>query len=204
MTPRVFLSASIPLLERHEKFWKTADNFAIREAVKALTAEIIHQKGQLIFGGHPAITPLVSYMFRHMKMSTKEHVILYQSRLFAKEYPSENANFPNQILTDKIGDGGPSDKSTRDRSLLHMRERMFEEQRFTSAIFIGGMEGIFEEFELLTKIHPKVPKFPIASTGAAAAIAYEDFGIDFPALQNELTYSTLFRKLLSTPQPLSG
>ena len=197
MTLRVFLSTSIPSVERHKQFWQTSDKVAIREAIKSLTAEIIHSKGQLIIGGRPAITPLVSFMFRHMSLNPKEHVVLYQSKLFAKEFPDENVDFPSQVLTDVIGDGGPENEQTREQSLLHMRTRMFEENEFSCAIFIGGMEGIFEEFELLRDMKPHIPRFPIASTGAAAAIAYDKYKFNDPLLKNELAYSTLFRNLFA-------
>ncbi len=36
-----------------------------------------------------------------------------------------------------------------------MRERMFKEHQFDSAVFIGGMGGIIEEFDLFTAIQPK-------------------------------------------------
>lgn len=197
MKPHVFLSASIPLKNRHEAFWSTADNVAIREAVMALTAEIIHGEGVLVFGGHPAITPLVSLMFERMNKSTNEHVILYQCELWAEEFPKENQFFPRQVVTETIGDGGLSHKPTRDASLLHMRTRMFEENTFTSAIFIGGMEGIIEEHDLLSKMQPDVSMYPLASTGAASKILYRELNYDNTDLATELTYSTLFRKLLA-------
>jgi len=187
MTLTVFLSASIPLLERNEVFWKSADNLAIRDAVKALVSEIIYHEGRLVFGGHPAITPLVSYMFREMNLSPRKHVTLYQSQFFRKDFPPENDDFPSIILTEDLG--------SRERSLLEMRRRMLTDDDLSCAVFVGGMEGIFEEYELLRKFNASVTKYPIASTGAAAKIAYSKYNHDMPELVHELTYSTLFRRL---------
>jgi len=187
MTLSVFLSASIPLPERNEVFWKTADNLAIRDAVKAVVSEVIYHKGLLVFGGHPAITPLVSYMFKEMNLSPREHVRLYQSKFFVKDFPTDNYEFPEIVLTEDRGD--------REDSLLEMRRRMLTDVDLSCAVFIGGMEGIFTEYELLSEYKSGVKKYPIASTGAAAQIAYNKYGHDMPELVNELTYSTLFRHL---------
>ena len=54
---RVFLSASVPLPSRNPKYFDTADVIAIRDAVRALIMVVVEQQGQLVFGGHPAITP---------------------------------------------------------------------------------------------------------------------------------------------------
>ena len=189
MTLSVFLSASIPLLERNEMFWKTADNLAIRDAVKAVVSEVIYHKGTLVFGGHPAITPLISYMFKEMNLSTREHVRLYQSKYFIKEFPPENDDFPEIVLTENRG--------SKEDSLLEMRLRMLTDNNLSCAVFIGGMEGIFAEYDLVSEYSPAAAKYPIASTGAAAEVAYSKYGHDMPELINELTYSTLFRHLFA-------
>lgn len=54
----IFLSASIPLPERDEKYIGTADIIAIRDAVIALTTVVLPHH-RLIWGGHPSITPLI-------------------------------------------------------------------------------------------------------------------------------------------------
>ena len=58
---QIFLSASIPLPERDPIFYQTADFIAIRDAVRAL-ATIVIPKAHLVWGGHPAITPLIRYV----------------------------------------------------------------------------------------------------------------------------------------------
>lgn len=56
---RVFLSASVPLPSRNRAYFDTADVIAIRDAIRALTMVIIEEDIQLVFGGHPAITPMI-------------------------------------------------------------------------------------------------------------------------------------------------
>jgi SLOG cluster3 family len=56
---RIFLSASVPLPSRNPLYFDTADVIAIRDAVRALTMVVVEQHVQLVFGGHPAITPMI-------------------------------------------------------------------------------------------------------------------------------------------------
>ena len=53
----IFLSASVPEREL-DRF--VPDPVAIREAVRALVAETVRDR-MLVFGGHPAISPLVEH-----------------------------------------------------------------------------------------------------------------------------------------------
>jgi len=55
---KIFLSASIPLVDRDPKYFNTADNTAIRDAVIAL-ARIVLPKAELVWGGHPSITEVI-------------------------------------------------------------------------------------------------------------------------------------------------
>jgi SLOG cluster3 family len=59
MTPPIFLSASEPNPERDGKFWQGRNLLNIREAVRTFCAHILTHY-PLVYGGHPAITPLVN------------------------------------------------------------------------------------------------------------------------------------------------
>lgn len=186
----IFLSASIPLPERDFKYYGSADIIAIRDAVIALTS-IVLPNHRLIWGGHPSITPLIYYVMEKMKLNIQEHVILYQSRHFEHLFPEDNNKFENIILTENLGD--------IPNSLLRMRERMFSENEFSAAIFIGGMEGILEEYNMFIKYYPKSILLPIASTGAAAKIIYDDLlPEDFKneRLIKDYAYMSLFQSFL--------
>lgn len=76
---------------------------------------------------------------------------------------------------------------------------MFSENKFAAGIFIGGMEGIKDEFELFRLFHPKALLLPIASTGAAAKIVYKKFlprQLRNERLVNDYAYMSLFQDLL--------
>jgi hypothetical protein len=85
-----------------------------------------------------------------------------------------------------------------------MRQSMIGSADFAAGVFIGGMEGVEEEYYLFREQHPDKPVFPIASTGAAARILFERHSQDQPELLDELRYLSLFRRLLSLDEGSSG
>lgn len=212
----IFLSASIPLPERYPKYYETADIIAIRDAVIALSS-IALTEHRIIWGGHPSITPLIYYVIEKMlinkldredwdlPMNEKEktlidiklkgkiqnHVTLYQSLFFKDDFPPENDKFQNVVLTENVGDVHSS--------IQHMRKRMFTENKFSAAVFLGGMDGIEVEYNMFKEYHPDALVLPIASTGAATKIVYDNL---FPNdLKNErflrdYGYMSLFQKFL--------
>lgn len=188
----IFLSASIPLPERDPKYIDTADIIAIRDAVIALTTVVLPHH-RLIWGGHPSITPLIYYVMDRLELDIQEHVTLYQSKLFERFFPEDNNKFNNVKLTEAV-------ENNRDKSLLHMRERMLSENDFAAAVFIGGMEGVKEEYNMFRDKHPKVGVvLPIASTGAATKIIFDTILPD--EFKNErfvkdYGYMSLFQKYL--------
>lgn len=184
----LFLSASVPLPTRHRDFYETADVIAIRESVKALV-ETALSDAVIVFGGHPAITPLIAMLVRGMAPELKKRVVLFQSAFFENEFVEENGEFIDFRIVPATGD--------REHSLLVMRDRMLRSMPFDAAIFIGGMEGIRAEYDAFRRLYPMAPCFPIASTGAASLKLYRETALARPELLNELTYPTLFRNLLS-------
>jgi hypothetical protein len=82
-------------------------------------------------------------------------------------------------------------------ALEPMRESMFKDQTFEAGVFIGGMEGIIEEFDLFTKLQPDAKLLPIASTGGAAIDLVDRLKSPSPDLRNDLDYVSLFHRRLS-------
>ncbi len=189
---RIFLSASIPLPSQSPAYFQTADFIAIRDAVRALTMVVVERRAELVFGGHPAITPMVRLQIAQTGMQVSDLFVLFQSRFFEPVFPKDNSAFPRVQLVDAI----PGD---REGSLLRMREEMLG-GRFNGGFFIGGMEGVEEESGLFRQLHGGVPAFPIASTGAAAAKLFDaDAALQsgHPELRDEISYLTLMRNLVS-------
>lgn len=193
----VFLSASVPLPNRDQRFLKTCDVIAVREAIKGLI-EVVAQQHTLVFGGHPAITPMVALLMRSYGPDAKKRVVLYQSQYFAKKLPQENDEFIDLRLV-------PAQSKSRKRSLERMRRHMIQDSTFDAAVFIGGMEGVIEEYELFKQHHPNARLWPIASTGAAAREIFIAEGRpQEKLLLSEMTYSTLFRELFAQTSDLTS
>ena len=184
----IFLSASIPLPERDPKYIETADVIAIRDAVIALATTVL-PKHRLIWGGHPSITPLINYVMQKQNYNIQEHVLLYQSRFFEKYYPEDNNQFENVIQIPVKGD--------RDSSLRLMREIMFNEHKYAAGIFIGGMEGVEDEYEMFKEIHPEAIILPVASTGAAAKFLHEKMIKRDERFLNDYAFSSVFSRIFN-------
>lgn len=192
MKHTIFLSAGIPDPGKALKYDKTADPIAIRDAVRALAASVLPQS-HLIWGGHPAITPLIRNILSHDGKDVKQHVTLYQSKLFA-EKPSETDEEAETIRLTEIVPGEDKE-STRAASLTEMRRCMLTEHPYTAGIFIGGAEGVEEEFELFKQYNPNALLLPVATTGGAAEIIYRQGSYD-KRLAGTYDYQTLFESLL--------
>lgn len=188
MVDSVFLSASVPDPKRGAEYAETADTVAITSAISALIHVTLGRR-LLVWGGHPAITPMIWLVAQEMGVDYERWVYLYQSRYFQDEYPEDNERFHNIIYTANIPDD-------RDMSLLEMRKQMFSENRFTAGVFIGGMNGIVEEYELFRQFQPYAMIIPVVSTGGAVLEVAERIGEIAPDLRDDLDYVGLFHRHL--------
>lgn len=193
----VFVSASVPDPSRPAKYYSTADVVGIREAVRAL-AEVVISRERLVFGGHPAITPLIRHVAERVGHS--DRITIYQSEFFRAHFPKDNAYFRNMVVV-------PAVAGDLAGSLFAMRKAMMTGHDFRAGVFIGGMEGIEEEYELFQRHAPKSMRFPVASTGAAAELLWKAHASEFaPAvasmLKTDLVYAPMFERLLGyRPSP---
>ncbi len=182
----IFLSASVPLPDRNRIFFDTADVLAIREAIKALV-EVVLPIGRITCGGHPAITPLLALFSREASLDSNR-VAIYQSKLFEGRLPPELAEFIDVHMV-------PAVDNNREASLTAMRKAMITSRKFSAAVIIGGMDGIYEEHKLFVEHHPNVAVLPLSTTGGAAKIVYQNGKYD-PIFARDRTYSSLFRRKL--------
>lgn len=171
---QIFLSASVPVQERGE-FFESADPFLIQFAVRELMTVCLGRR-RVVWGGHPAITPMVWAVCESLDVSYATAVKLYQSRYFEEWFPEENNRFRNVQFTRAI-------EGDRMASLELMRRTMIAEP-FEAGVFIGGMEGIFDEFKIFRELHPKAKVVTISAPGGAAMklarrLRQKNDGIDF-------------------------
>lgn len=197
--PVIFLSASMPTRDRDHRFFDTADFISIRDAVVALVNAIIPDYS-LVWGGHPAITPIIHDIFKKRGFDYNDFVTIYQSAYFAGKMPKENQQFDHVVITDDVREYA-TEKLNIAASLSIMRKRMLTDSPIFAGFFIGGMEGVLDEYELMKKYNPNARVYPIASTGAAAHILYnnlhEQGKINNTRLMNDYCYSSLFDDILN-------
>ena len=181
----IFLSASIP---DRPPYNQNSDPIAIREAILALIAVAARER-LIVFGGHPAISPLVEHAAR--SLHALDNIIIYQSEWFRNVIPPEAKAFPNLKWTPAARD--------RDESLEIMRREMIGSQPFCAAVFIGGMEGILDEYRIFRQVHANSLLLPLASTTGATHAVWES--VEGPrdarirdALLHERKYRSLFRR----------
>ncbi|MDP3760702.1 MAG: hypothetical protein Q8R01_09345 [Ramlibacter sp.] len=131
---------------------------------------------RIVWGGHPAITPMVWAVCESLGVKYASAVRLYQSRFFEEWFPDENRHFRNVRYM-------PAVRDDREASLERMRRTMLAEP-FDAAVFIGGMEGIFAEHQMFRELHPNAKVIAVSAPGGAAMqlagkLRQRNGGLDF-------------------------
>jgi SLOG cluster3 family len=220
----IFLSASTPDPKRDPKYHSTADLSAIRDAVRALVTVSVPTY-RIVWGGHPSITPLVRVIVEGMGMTSGDLFGVFQSNFFKDVLPKDNAAFEMVVMTraarlkpqDKAKAAAAVGPNTSDEakqratrqavkkaSLDIMRRQMIGSAPFAAGFFIGGMEGVEEEYDMFRQMHQAAPAYPVASTGGAALLIYnrDQSGLE-SGLATDLAFPSLFRRLLGLAAPTS-
>lgn len=186
----IFLSASVPLVGRGT-YHETANPFLIQCAVREFVLSVIRQH-KIVWGGHPAITPMIWNICEDLGVDYSQSVVLYQSKFFADIFPEENRNFQNVVFTDPV----PNDRAA---SLLVMREKMLSREDLNAAVFIGGMDGVEVEHELFRRFHPAAKVLPVSSPGGAALNLAKDYGYFTGEALADVDFAQLFHAHLVAP-----
>ncbi|ELM3617454.1 hypothetical protein RYR54_003136 [Aeromonas sobria] len=181
MNDFIFLSASVPDPKRAPAYAESSNSVAIASAVRALVHVTLGRR-VLVWGGHPAITPMIKVVAEEMGVDYSKWVKLYQSLYFEDQFPEDNDAFHNVIYTENIN-------NEIGKSLLCMRKRMFTENNFKAAVFIGGMGGVIDEFNLFQKYQSGKYIIPVVSTGGATLEVEKKLNVSAPdLLGNDLCY----------------
>jgi len=135
---------------------------------------------------------LKEHLFQNIKEEIQKHVTIYQSEFFRGRFHEDNEKFENIVFTENKGD--------IHSSIQEMRQKMLSENEFAAAVFIGGMDGIEVEYKMFKELHPKALLLPIASTGAATKIVFDNLDPDDKAKHERFLkdygYMSLFQKYL--------
>ena len=226
--PAILLSASVPhrrqatddmtadelaeLEWRNEHYTGSARPLQIRSAVMELTKAALMHNAQLIFGAHPAISPMVLDAARNIG-APPESILIFQSQFYEKQIPGstlELADWTAGRLFFTPEQYAERSRDARNKSLTVMRTIMVSPSNLRGAVFVGGMEGVEEEAQLFKSKPDNLPSYAIASTGSAAADLF--FGesklapggrtqfagrrVEPDLLESGTSYSLLARKIL--------
>jgi hypothetical protein len=191
----IFLSASIPILGR-KPFDQDIEPQMIQAAISALATVVLGRR-LLVWGGHPSITPMLWASAQDLGVKYANSVRLFQSNFWTEEdFPEENKQFGNVTYVDAV-------EGDLTKSLRAMRLSMLGSSKFEAAVFIGGMEGIFEEHLMFTSLYPNAKCLPIGVTGGAARMLSSTINYTFPEDIGPIDFVRLFyRELAISPQQL--
>ncbi|MEA3054478.1 MAG: hypothetical protein QOG72_3381 [Sphingomonadales bacterium] len=187
------MSASVPARHRSEEFQRIPDaSLEIEQAVVSLTRAVLSEGGTLVFGGHPAISPLVATVageYRPTRFAEsglerpRAQVQIYQSKIFLGHAPEETMLMFSLGLADvhwidkdpgENFDDPPPGKGPRfPLSLRRMREAMIGRTKPDCMVAIGGMEGVIEEARLFRDFRQDRPLCVLKGTGGASLILGE-------------------------------
>jgi len=222
----VFLSASFPYGERANKF-PEANPFEITEAIVALTRAVFGAKGKLVFGGHPTISPLVLAVGRDFAHFCADQgvdlllpfIYIYQSEHFRFDIPRETLQLEKEGIGKIIW--VKSENTDREQSLRKMRIKMLREQKPVAGVFVGGMDGVYDnkeyrynvgefslftkycdEFHLFTKYCTGKPIYPIGKTGGTSQTLL-NYLLEHPHAMESWKYFVLKPEELTQHTPYS-
>jgi hypothetical protein len=179
----IFLSASVPVAGR-SNYYETANPFLIQVAVREFVTAALGRR-LIVWGGHPAITPMVWAVCEDLGVEFAKSVVLYQSRFYEDVFPEENKRFGNVVYVDAAS-------GDREASLHRMREAMLSRGDLEAAVFVGGMEGILAEYDMFAKFHPNAKVLTVAAAGGAAQQLAEKLGHASAADLKNVNFARLF------------
>lgn len=183
----VFLSASIPIVGRGD-YYKSSDPMLIHAAVRALVSVVLGRR-LIVWGGHPAITPMLWAAAEDLDVAYADAVQLYQSRLFEEQFPEENKRFKNCIVVEAV-------ENDRDQSLRLMREKMISSHEYEAGVFVGGMDGLIEEFNMFRELQPAARVISVVGPGGAASRLPELMGQKATDESDRIDYVRMFYRKL--------
>ena len=199
-----FLSASIPDPHRWSGEY---DALAITDAVVALARAFLTAGWQLVSAAHPTIAPLLLYVAAELQGEGERRVSIYQSALFEDVLPTATRRFEaDGIGTVVWTEAVEGDKPVVDEwhaSLKVMRQQMLLETEPDVALFVGGMDGIPDEYALFGQLRPGSPRYALGGPGGAAReIALQDVRTPLQDdLAHGVVYPALARRILLEVEP---
>ena len=194
----IFLSASVPSPEAEDDQFRSIRCFDIDQAVISLARAVFSEGGQLVFGGHPSISPLVAMVageYREFQYAERLHpderplVRIFQSRAFERHLPDETClmfrlGLAQLEWTEAASNEIYNPEDPRDpdmqcpHSLRDMRTEMIRRTRPDAMVCIGGMGGMNSEAVMFRELRRDATLYTLRKTGGeAASIASRIYGV---------------------------
>lgn len=194
----VFVSASIPNPERWDG---EADPLEITDAVVSLARIFLTAGVGLVSAAHPTIAPLLLYVAAELPAEHGERIAVYQSQLFEDVLPPATRRFEadgiGRVTWTEAAPGEHPEPGSWSQSLDIMRRQMLSETKPGAAVFIGGMEGILDEFKLFNEMYPERLTYPIGRPGGEAQRLAREYDSPLsPEVMEGDVYPALWRSVL--------
>ena len=199
----VFVSASIPDPTRWDGDF---DALEITDAVVALARVFLTAGWRLVSAAHPTIAPLLLYVAAELARPNDpertSRVTIYQSELFEDVLPTATRRFEadgvGSIVWTAPSPGDLPQPGKWDSSLEIMRRQMLAETQPAAGLFVGGMQGVPDEYRMFAERLPGRPRFPIGRPGGEArSLAHEIDSPLRPLLVDGDVYPAIWRAVLA-------
>ena len=186
----IFLSASIPVVGRGT-YYEDADPFLIQFAVRELLVVALGRRS-IVWGGHPAITPMVWSVCEDLGVRYAQSVMLFQSKFFEEHFPKENELFANVRYVEAVNNNEGMSVDSLRRSMMKLD--------FDAGVFIGGMNGVEEECDLFMQLHPHAKIVALGSPGGAARRIAKRYNEDLERIDFLSFFSERLEIAMSEPR----
>jgi hypothetical protein len=185
----IYLSASVPTIKRGT-YHETANRILIEAAIQAFIVAT-NEKYQIVCGGDPALTRKIIAISQDLNLRNSSSLIFYQSAFFHESNAKQSKEFDNLIITNQI-------LGNREASLNRMRRQMLSRPDLVGAVFIGGMDGVEKEHQILRHFHPHIKVLPVTSPGGGALNLAFDHGYKSGDDFDNTDFKSIFKDYLST------
>lgn len=194
----VFVSVSIPDPSRWDGDF---DALEITDAVVSLARTFLTAGWRLVTAAHPTIAPLLLYVAAELPAEGGRRVSVYQSELFEDVLPTATRRFEaegiGRVVWTAAAEGDRPLPGEWNASLEIMRRQMLADTAPEAAIFVGGMQGIFDEYELFSEMRPGRTRYAVGRPGGAArTLALESRSALYDQLLDGVVYPAIWRAVL--------
>lgn len=200
----IFLSGSIPDPQRWDGEFQPLE---ITDAVVAFARACLTRGYRIVTAAHPTLAPLLLYVASEFPPVANASVVIYQSLLFETVLPTATRRFEasgvgSLVWTEAVAGDEPRPGRWAG-SLAEMRIRMLTETDPIAAAFIGGMDGVRDEYSLFKESYSDRPTFAVRRPGGEAALLPNSLANDSQEDEDgqDLSYPTLWSRFLDRLSP---